>query len=114
MINKSIKWFKVAESKSGIDWPDNGLIVLEVAGRKITLAKKGKAVWACAYKCPHAGGVLAEGFVDGAGNIVCPIHGYRFGLRSGHNVSGEGYHLKTFVLEERATGLFIGFEENEI
>src|SRR5438874_3632619 len=109
MTDKSMKWFKIVDNQDSLDWPTNGIVVVEVEGKKITLTKKGDTLSACAHKCPHAGGVLAEGFIDAMGNIVCPLHGYKFSLRNGRNVSGEGYHLKTFILEERESGVFIAF-----
>ncbi len=87
------------------------MLVAEVEGKKITLAKIDDKLFACAYKCPHASGILAEGYVDALGNITCPIHRYKFSLQNGRNVSGEGYYLKTYLIEERDTGLFIGFDK---
>jgi len=69
---------------------------------------------ACAQKCPHAGGMMAEGHLDALGNIVCPLHRYKFNLQNGRNVSGEGYFLKTFRVEIRKEGVFVGFEENKL
>jgi len=112
MAAKNIKWFKVANSRNEILWQQNNMAVTEAGGKKITLAKTGKGIFACAYKCPHANGLLAEGFIDATGNIVCPLHRYKFDLTNGRNISGEGYYLKVFVIEEREAGLFIGIEEN--
>ena len=112
MAVKNIEWFKVANSKKGILWQQNNLTSAEAGDKKITLAKVGNDVLACAYKCPHAGGILADGFIDATGNIVCPLHRYKFSLSNGRNVSGEGYYLKRYAVEEREAGIFIGLEEN--
>lgn len=112
MTGKNIKWFKVAGSKKEIIWQQNNLTTAEAGGEKITLAKIGNDIYACAHKCPHAGGILADGFIDATGNIVCPLHRYKFNLVSGRNVSGEGYYLKVFAVEEREAGIFIGIEES--
>jgi nitrite reductase/ring-hydroxylating ferredoxin subunit len=108
----NIKWFRVADRKSDLQWQSNQLMVVEAAGKKITLALLGDQIVACAYKCPHASGVLADGFIDAAGNIVCPLHRYKFNLTNGRNVSGEGYYLKVYAIEEREAGIFVGFEDN--
>ncbi|MGI8637875.1 MAG: Rieske (2Fe-2S) protein [Segetibacter sp.] len=112
MPSKNIKWVKVAESESELQWQDNRLLVTEVKGNKITLGRKDNKLFACAYKCPHAGGVLADGFIDATGNIVCPLHRYKFSLSNGRNVSGEGYYLKVYAIENREDGVFVGIEEN--
>jgi len=111
MANKNIKWFKVAGSINEISWQNN-LAVAEAGGKKITLVKADNTLFACAYKCPHAGGILADGFIDAAQNIICPLHRYKFNLANGRNISGEGYYLKTYNVEEREAGIFIGFEES--
>lgn len=112
MAEKKIKWLKLVNSKNELHWEDKSLIVAEVEGKKITLAKIGDKMYACAYKCPHASGILAEGYIDAVGNITCPLHRYKFRLENGRNVSGEGYYLKTYLIEERPSGVYIGFEEN--
>ncbi len=71
-------------------------------------------LYACTATCPHAGGILGEGYVDVLGNIVCPIHRYKFSLRNGQNTSGEGYYLKTYPVEMRLEGIFVGFAEKNL
>lgn len=106
-----MQWFKVAESASLLSWQSNNMCVVEVNGKKISLANFNNKVFAFAYKCPHAGGIMANGFLDALGNVICPLHRYKFSLDKGRNVTGEGYHLKTYVVEERADGLYVGLEE---
>ena len=111
MPEKKIKWYKVAESIEAIEWQANNLALAEAGGRKITLARKDNGIYACAHKCPHAGGLLADGLIDTMGNLVCPVHRYKFNLANGRNVSGEGYYLKTYGVDIREAGIFVGFEE---
>jgi nitrite reductase/ring-hydroxylating ferredoxin subunit len=109
--SKKYTWHKLAESNEQLLFKNNGLMQADVAGKTICLAKKGASILACASKCPHAGGVMADGFTDVTGNIVCPLHRYKFSLQNGRNVSGEGYFLKTYPVEIRADGVFVGIEE---
>ena len=111
MSHPKISWHKIAETIQELQFNDSGLLAMEVNGKIVTLAKVNNALRACAYKCPHAGGILSDGFIDAAGNIVCPLHRYKFSLQNGRNVSGEGYYLKTFVAEIREDGVYVGFEE---
>lgn len=114
MMKNNIKWFKIAGNKNEILWQQNNLAIAEAEGKKITVAKVGEKLFGCAYQCPHASGIMSNGFIDPQGNIVCPLHGYKFNLSNGLNTSGEGYFLKIFALEEREDGLFIGLEENSL
>ena len=111
---KKYKWHKIANSVEELGFKSNGLLETEVEGKRICLAKTEKGLFACAAKCPHASGELAEGEIDGAGNIVCPIHRYKFDPENGRNVSGEGYYLKTYPLEVREDGIYIGLQDGGI
>ncbi|MCX6337228.1 MAG: hypothetical protein NT153_08110 [Bacteroidetes bacterium] len=57
---------------------------------------------------------MADGYIDATGQIVCPLHRYRFSLQNGRNTSGEGYYLKTYPIEHREDGIFIGLAPNSI
>jgi len=107
LFSPSLQWRKLAGSIAEIQWMMNNLSIAEIEGKKITLALFNNKVYATSYKCPHAGAVMAEGYIDTAGNIVCPLHRYKFSLEKGRNVSGEGYYLKTYKVEEREDGIYI-------
>ena len=108
---RKITWIKIANSLDELHFQANNLTVIEVNSKKLTLVLHNNKILACAHKCPHAGGILAEGFIDGNGLIVCPLHRYRFNPENGRNISGEGYYLKTYPVETREEGIYIGFEE---
>ena len=109
---KKYSWIKIGEAVSDFFWQENDLCEITVKGKTICIAKHGEQVLACAHKCPHAGGHLADGFVDALGNIVCPLHRYKYSLQNGRNISGEGYYLKTYPIETRTDGIYIGLEES--
>jgi 3-phenylpropionate/trans-cinnamate dioxygenase ferredoxin subunit len=64
-----------------------------------------------AHTCPHAGAPMTDGYIDGACNVVCPVHQLKFNLKNGRDTNGEGYKLKTYPVEVRADGIFIGIDE---
>jgi nitrite reductase/ring-hydroxylating ferredoxin subunit len=104
-------WHKIAGNISEINFNANGLAELEINGKTICLAKHNNQLFACTQKCPHAGGILADGYIDSVGNIVCPVHRYKFNPQNGRNISGEGYFLKTYPIEEREEGIFIALDK---
>jgi len=57
---------------------------------------------------------MATGEIDIQDNIVCPLHRYKFSLMNGRNVSGEGYYLKTYPVEVREDGVFVGIEDSAV
>jgi len=108
----AFSWIKVADYVSELQWQENHMCVVEADGKKITLALKEQQIFAFAHKCPHASGVMANGFIDGLGNVVCPLHRYRFSIQNGRNTSGEGYFLKTYPVKENENGVFVGFKKS--
>lgn len=106
-VNPNQIWFKIAESVAELNFAQNGLTEIEVKGKKLCIGKYHDQLFVCTQKCPHAGGILADGYIDSLGNLVCPLHRYKFNPTNGRNVSGEGYYLKTFDFEIRKDGVFI-------
>ncbi|MEJ7914109.1 MAG: Rieske 2Fe-2S domain-containing protein [Chitinophagaceae bacterium] len=113
MSEENFRWYQIASREAEISFSDDNLATIEVDGKKISLARFFGKLYAFSYKCPHASGVLAEGWLDGKGNIVCPIHKYRFDIVNGRNTSGEGYRLKFWPVETRTEGIFVGMEPGD-
>ncbi len=104
-------WHKIAESEQDINWQENNMCIVEAGGKKLTVSRFNGVLFACAHKCPHAGGILADGYLNALGQITCPLHRYRFDPKNGRNTSGEGYFLKTYQIETREEGIYIGWED---
>lgn len=114
MLEKNYTWHKLAESREALQLSAAGLAEVEIAGKKICIALHQETLSGCAAKCPHAGASLSEGYIDALGNIVCPLHRYKFSLKQGRNTSGEGYFLKVYPVQQRPNGLFVGIEDNNL
>jgi 3-phenylpropionate/trans-cinnamate dioxygenase ferredoxin subunit len=98
-------WEKVAESTAELF--QEIIPVKKIAGKRICFARYNDRVYAFSDKCPHAGGRMSGGYIDVAGNIVCPLHRYKFKLAGGYNTSGEGYHLKTYEVRDEESGVWV-------
>ncbi len=110
-MEKKITWHKIADNDEALPWQENNMCLLEAGGKMITVARLNGKLFAFAYKCPHAGGIMADGYINAAGQVTCPLHRYRFDMQNGRNTSGEGYFLKTFQAEKREDGIYIGLED---
>ena len=110
MKSTSPVWHKIAEFIHELDFGGNNIAVVEAGGKKICIGRHGEEYFAFSYKCPHAGGVLADGFIDAFGSVVCPLHRYRYDMKNGRNVSGEGYYLSHWPVELRQDGVYVGME----
>ena len=111
---KEIIWYKVVEDKRMLPFKENRMCVVAVNGKDITNAEHKAILTAFAYKCPHASGIMSEGYLNSLGEVVCPLHRYSFNTSNGRNTSGEGYYLKTYKIEERDDGVYIGMEKKGI
>ncbi len=107
-------WHKIANAHSDIPFNREGLAEIDVHGKKICITRSNESIFACAAKCPHAGGTLSHGYLDALGNITCPLHRYKFSLQNGRNISGEGYYLKIFPIEKREDGYYVGIADRQM
>lgn len=76
-----------ATSLGSEDVPDNGMVALTVAGRKVILLRDDNACHAYVDACPHEGFALSrhgerQGFV-----IVCKKHLWEFDAETGEHIS---------------------------
>jgi 3-phenylpropionate/trans-cinnamate dioxygenase ferredoxin subunit len=102
---------KIAESVEAISFNANNLAEVNADGKTICIGKAGNEIYAFAQKCPHAGGYLVDGSVDNNGNVACPIHRYKFCMKNGRNITGEGYYLKHWKVEVREDGVYVEMEK---
>lgn len=107
--DKKYRWVKIADDLSEIHFSINQLAEIAVEGKRICLAKTSTGLKACAAKCPHAGGVMAEGKLDNKENIVCCVHNYHFSLTHGRDIFNEGFFLKIYPVEVNGDEVFVGF-----
>ena len=107
-------WVKIAETVEEISFGANNLAEVFAGEKQVCLGKYKDDLYAFAAKCPHASGILSEGFIDALGNVVCPLHRYKFCMKNGRNVSGEGYYLKHWPVEVREDGVYVGLESKSL
>src|SRR5215203_5614017 len=101
LMNHKYSWHKIAAHINELDFSRNNIAVTEAKGKKICIGKYNQGLFAFAFKCPHAGGFLSDGYIDALGNVVCPLHKYKYSIQDGRNTSGEGYYLKHWPVEQR-------------
>jgi len=92
------------------DLPDGKMREFTVNGKAVLLVRAGVKVYAVQAKCPHLGGSLAKGELDGT-VIQCPLHGSRFDVATGAVVrwlKGEGlvYSLGKTLKKPRGLAVY--------
>ena len=61
-------------------------------------------------RCPHQGGPLGEGSIE-SGWLRCPWHGWDYDPLTGKPPGGFDDGVKTYPVDVREDGLYVGFEE---
>ncbi len=98
-------WYKVAS----LDELPEGRVKTVTAGHKsIALTHYDGRYGALDNRCPHQGGPLGEGSIE-KGLLRCPWHGWDYCPLTGQAPGFED-SLKTFPIEERSDGVYIGVE----
>jgi nitrite reductase/ring-hydroxylating ferredoxin subunit len=114
MDKEKTRWVKIADNIGELDFGTNNIAEAEADGKKICIGIYKNELFAFAQKCPHASGYLSGGFIDALGNVVCPLHRYKFCMKNGRNVSGEGYYLKHWPVKSNEDGIFVGLENKTL
>ena len=107
-MEKKYTWHLIDMHPNELDFTIDGIAIAHLNGRKICICKHNDSYFAFAYKCPHANGIMAYGYVSAKGEAVCPAHQYKFDMVTGKNTSGQGYYLKTYPLQITDDGIMVG------
>lgn len=74
---------KFVEAGRKDELAEGGMKEVTAEGREILLARAGDAFYAVDSTCPHMGGNLSKGKLEGT-IVTCPVHGSQFDLSDGH------------------------------
>ena len=96
---------RVRVAGSGDIPPGEGRVV-EAEGRSIALFNVDGHYYAIDNVCPHRGGPLGEGDLDGP-VVSCPWHAWRWDVRTGANVNNPAVTLGCYPVVEEAGAIFV-------
>ena len=74
--------------------------LLRAKGEEMAVFKNNGQLYGIQNICPHEGGQLCKGWIDG-GEVVCPLHGYKFNLKTGVCSTDPKLRVKVFRLVAR-------------
>jgi nitrite reductase/ring-hydroxylating ferredoxin subunit len=78
----------------------------EAAGLRVAVFRHGGEVVALSGRCPHANGPLGLGWIE-EGEVVCPLHHWRFRLADGRCTTVRGYSVHRFRCEVRGDEVWV-------
>jgi nitrite reductase (NADH) small subunit len=73
---------------------------LDISGVRLALFRQGDDLIALSGRCPHSGGSLGHGWIQ-EGEVVCPLHHWRFRLADGRCTTIRGESVHKFRCEVR-------------
>ncbi len=68
---------------------------VEIGGKKLALVRVGDEFHAVDDACPHRGGAMGAGYVDG-NTLYCPLHGWGFDVRTGAGLTRPDKPLRRY------------------
>ena len=94
---------KVAQAA---DLSDGQAKVVDVAGRSIAVFNVRGRFYAIDNLCPHRGGPLGEGDVEG-NIVVCPWHGWRWDVTTGANANNPAVKVGCYPVTVEQGAVFV-------
>jgi ferredoxin-nitrite reductase len=71
--------------------------LVRLKGDEMAVFKSNGKLYGVQNICPHEGGQLCNGWID-RGEVVCPLHGYKFDLKTGACSTDPTLRVKVFHL----------------
>jgi nitrite reductase (NADH) small subunit len=79
---------------------------IEIDGKRIALFNVGGTFYAIDDECPHQGGPLSEGEVDGA-IVTCPWHAWMYDVKTGVNTDDETVCVARYEVKIEGTSVLL-------
>lgn len=106
MRTRAPGWVKVAE-RSDIA-PGHGKLVVGPADKPIALFNVGGEFYAINHVCPHRGGPLADGRMEGS-IVICPWHGWTFDVRTGEPDHPGGHSVAAYEVKVEGADVYVAW-----
>jgi len=94
------------------EMPPGSRKTVVVGEHEVTLFNVGGTLYAIENTCPHQGGPLGEGWLEGT-IVTCPWHAWCFDLRTGRMTLGEYSTIDTFDVQVEGSVVSIASSPRE-
>lgn len=86
---------------------EKSIRVFRVDDTKVCIAQYKDGFFAFEFLCPHQKHPLKDAKVTAFGEVVCPLHEYRFSLEFGNESNHKCNPLKRFKLHIKSDGVYL-------
>jgi nitrite reductase/ring-hydroxylating ferredoxin subunit len=80
--------------------------VVDADGRALAVFNVGGTCYAIDNACPHRGGPLGEGDLDGT-SVACPWHAWRWDVTTGASVNNPAVRVASFPVTVERDQVFV-------
>ena len=101
--NEASTWVAVAQAT---DLASESARVVRAAELELALIRTPEGFFALDNACPHTGGPLGEGLVQGR-TVTCPLHGWQFDLRNGACLNEPGNDIRIYPVEVKEGKVYL-------
>lgn len=75
--------------------------------KEVCIVRKGNQLFAFKNECPHMNEKLHQGITNHLNEIICPLHNYRFHMKTGEETNQRCKSLTTYELVHTPEGVFL-------
>ena len=90
--------------------PQNKSALVTVEGEDVAIFRRGQEIFAIGNECPHQGGSLCDGWIEGD-IVICPLHGWEFDLRSGVCMTIPGERVSHYTVSVEGGAVYLERDE---
>ena len=87
-------WHRIGRQS---DFAAGSLRGMRIEGHRLCVGRSETGWFAVADTCPHAGGSLSEGMIEGR-EIICPLHAWGFDVATGTTPDDTSCKLAVYQL----------------
>ena len=92
------------------DIPEGSAKLVRLGAEEIAVFKRAGELYAIQNICPHEGGQLSKGQIE-RDDLVCPLHRYRFNLKTGACANDQKLRARIFELISDGEEFRINFSQ---
>ena len=94
-------------AKAELAVPSQTSRLVKIGEERICLVNQLNNFYALADRCPHMGASLSEGKINFIGEVICPLHEYRFNSKTGQECANKCEQSKTYLIRVDDSGVYI-------
>lgn len=80
---------------------------LVIDGKPLCIVRTSQGIYITDNECPHNRASLSEGWTNAFNQIICPLHEYRYDLRTGRESQQRCNDLRCYSVTTGDSGVYV-------